>query len=98
MNNKVPYIMCAAIYYDDGNKYPHQPKNIETGMIICGHRHHVCFVTIMHTFPNRDKNNIKQGFLTSDNRFVSRIEAAKIAYDCGQTEIQLPSLFSEDLW
>lgn len=39
-----------------------------------------------------------QGFVTVTGRFVDRKEAAKIAYDCGQIDIQKKELFSEDLW
>ena len=37
---KKEYILCAAIHWDDGETYPHQPKNITTGLVICGRRHH----------------------------------------------------------
>lgn len=33
------FIICSAILYDDGKKYVHQPKNIQTGYVICGYRH-----------------------------------------------------------
>lgn len=46
------------------------------------------------------KQKCEQGFLTSKGFFVNRIEAAKIANDCGQVEslILAPYLYSEDLW
>ena len=40
----------------------------------------------------------QQGFLTNKGRFVSRREAARIAYDAGQLEHLQSSVFSEDLW
>lgn len=41
-----------------------------------------------------------QGFLTSDARFVGRVEALAIARDAGQLLKPTPhrELFSEDLW
>lgn len=42
-----------------------------------------------------------QGFLTSEGRFVSRVEAMKIAHRARQTFREKPrshELFSEDLW
>lgn len=36
----VEYILCAAIWYDDGKEYPHQPVNIKEGYVWCGRRHH----------------------------------------------------------
>lgn len=42
-----------------------------------------------------------QGFLTSEGRFVSRVEALKIAHRAGQkflSQPRPPNLFSEDLW
>jgi len=34
--DKKTYILCAAIHYEDGIKYPHQPRNIEFGIVACG--------------------------------------------------------------
>lgn len=40
-----------------------------------------------------------QGFLTSDGRFVNRVEAFYIAHRAGQIGAKdEPRLFSEDLW
>lgn len=42
-----------------------------------------------------------QGFVTSEGRFVSRVEALKIAHRAGQPfrdTPRPPNLFSEDLW
>ncbi len=44
-----------------------------------------------------------QGFLTSEGRFVNRIQARQIAHIAGQNPTysgnpQSPELFSEDLW
>jgi len=94
------YILCAAIYYDDGQKYVHQPKNIDVGIVVCGRRHHNCFSILYNLLD--DKYDIKlantQGFLTSKDRFVSRAEAAEIALASGQIDKKTDVLFSEDLY
>jgi hypothetical protein len=79
----VEYILCAAIWYQDGNQYPHQPKNIETGIVICGRRHHNCITTRSVTTIDRLCQNV-QGFLTSKDRFLNRKEAYQIALAVGQ--------------
>jgi hypothetical protein len=72
------YILCAAIWfdYDLDNVYPHQPKNIEKGYVICGRRHHNVFA--IHTLIGKPRNHI-QGFVTNKDRFVGRKEAYDIA-------------------
>jgi len=39
----------------------------------------------------------EQGFITDDGKFVDRKEAAKIAFECGQTKKQLDFLYSDEL-
>ena len=102
---KKEYILCAANHYDDGEKQIHGPKNIESGFVICGRRHHNCISVFakMVGFPY-DENGFKlmnteeQGFLTNTDRFVSREEAAEIAFAAGQIKEQTTRLFSEDLY
>jgi hypothetical protein len=43
-------------------------------------------------------NTEEQGFLTNTDRFVSREEAAKIAFESGQITEETTRLFSEDLY
>jgi hypothetical protein len=43
-------------------------------------------------------NTEEQGFLTNTDRFVSRKEAAKIAFDYGQIKDETKRLYSEDLY
>ena len=98
----IPYIICAAIWFKDGNKYSHQPKNVDSGLVVCGRRHHNCFLTVadIKDVPYKDygySENI-QGFLTSDDRFVNRKEAGEIAFKAKQTEKLEDCLFSEDLY
>lgn len=92
-------IICSAIHYDDGKEYVHQPENIKTGLVISGMRHHNCITTKNETHICRDLPGI-QGFITSNHRFVNRVEAREIALSTGQvkTTIHPRSLFSEDLY
>jgi hypothetical protein len=39
-----------------------------------------------------------QGFLTENDEFVNREEAARIAFDSGQLKVLKRKLCSEDLW
>lgn len=96
------YIICAAIWFDDGKKHEHQPRNIDSGFVVAGRRHHNVFSTMADIKDVSCKDfgyskNI-QGFLTSDDRFVNRKEAGQIAFDAGQTAKLTERLFSEDLY
>lgn len=95
------YILCSAIHFDDGKKYEHQPKNIESGLIFCGLRHCSIFPQIGGTVGERQLLGIyqkAQGFLTNKNRFVGREEAGIIAFEAKQTDKLLTRLHSEDLY
>ena len=105
------FIICAAIWFNDGNKYNHQPKNVEYGFVVLGRRHHNCFSSVQSIGKalGYDKTLIvkkgivleekeKQGFITNKDRFVDRIEAAQIAYEAKQIDKPLKRLFSEDLY
>jgi hypothetical protein len=96
-------ILCAAIWYDDdGKHYPHQEiYGVDSGFVICGFRHHN-IIGVLST-NNKYRNDGKeykttQGFITSHGRFVTREEAAEIAYNSGQIKEQVKRLFSEDLY
>ena len=101
-------ILCSAIWVDDERIYEHQPKNIESGFVICGRRHHNCIVTMMMIFediellvPYKKNGKIIQGFLTNDDQFVDRREGYKIAKEANQiihNELIGSILTSEDLW
>ena len=100
-----PYIICAAIWFKDSNKYSHQPKNVDIGLVVCGRRHHNCFLTAFELNGGKrieglSEANAKavQGFLTSDDRFVDRKEAGQIAFDAGQIPKLTDCLLSEDLY
>jgi len=99
------YIICSAIWFKDGNTHEHQPKNINSGFVICGRRHHNCYITA-HILLNTESlewteldNTAIQGFLTNTDRFVDRDEAFEIAKNVGQVKSKKKKLlFSEDLY
>lgn len=106
------WIICAANWYNDGEKHEHQPKNITEGFITCGRRHHNCIGTFAQIvgFPyteigHKIHETEQHGFLTNTNRFVSRKEAFQIARlanqihgpNKGQQENSI-GLTSEDLY
>lgn len=87
IDNTKEYIVCAAVWFDDGVVHAHQPTNIEIGIVYMGLRHCNCFASVGGSVKERLDMGIHekaQGFLTSKNRFVTREEAAKIALDQGQ--------------
>lgn len=98
IDNSVEYILCAAIYLQDGKIYPHQPKNIEDGFIVTGMRHHNCLTVYSYIFGGSKNVPCIQGFLTSKNRFVDRVEAVQIALQSGQLGKSKKELFSEDIY
>lgn len=100
-------IQCAAIWFHDNLLYDHQPMNVKSGFVVCGHRHHNCFMTAYILQSSREyiKLNKTQGFLTNTNRFVDRYEAFKIAKEANQiledSSLYLAKegkLYSEDLY
>jgi hypothetical protein len=101
-SENLEFIVCAAIWYKDFPLSLYQPLNITTGFVLCGLNHasiiqqHVCLA-------NRKQSQMglyEQGFLTSNNRFVSRYEAAAMAIIANQVDITKSGkeLFSEDLF
>ena len=94
LNNTMPtppkekgtvYVICAAIWIKDGKEYIHQPRNIDSGFVIGGRRHHNCLITLKELDKHKrleaieNGTGIDQGFITSDDRFVNREEAGIIA-------------------
>jgi hypothetical protein len=67
------------------------------GIIYIGKRHYNILGTVLPFGYLRDGN---QGFVTDTGEFVDRIEAARIAIECGQIkELKWPpNLYSEDLY
>lgn len=94
------YIICAAIWFDDGKEYVHQPKNITSGYVVAGRRPHNCYMT--HTILNGEtaEKGVKktQGFITSNDLFLNRKEAAEQAFKAGQVKSNDGCLMSEDLY
>lgn len=95
---KPEYIICAAIHFDDGINYLHQPNNIETGLVMCGRRHHNIWYNWAQVSQGKTKRKDTQGFVTSKDRFVNRKEGAAIAFAAGQISKPNDCLFSEDLY
>lgn len=97
-------ILIAAIHFDDGIQHVHQPKNINTGIVVSGFRHHNCFA-VLHALKFSEVlwKGESQGFLTNFHRFVDRYEAWNIAKAAGQIKEDSRrfiegKLFSEDLY
>jgi len=101
------YILCASIWYKDipiawkiGSSA--LPVNCDRGLVFCGHRHPQCMHTMSSITGLRsvtvEVGEYVQGFLTNKNRFVDRSEGAKIAFEAGQTDKELKTLYSEDLY
>lgn len=102
---KKEFILCAAIWINDGVKHEQQPENIETGFVICGRRHNNCYQTIESISGQTANNKIgklinslsldelrkHQGFITSLDRYVDRKEAWKIAKENNQIQFGLMS-------
>jgi len=97
------FILCAAIWVNDGLKHEAQPENIKSGFIICGRRHHNCYQTIKSLTNQTQNGRIgtlinsmtseerkeHQGFITSLNRYVDRKESWKIAKANNQIQFGL---------
>lgn len=102
---KQEYILCAAIWYQEYDTESYTAKNIERGIVVCGHRHDNVIATMKAlanlrtvTFGEDSVGRHTQGFLTNENRFVDRWEAAKIASKSGQIRGGITKLYSEDLY
>lgn len=85
-------IVSAAVKTDDGVIHSMPPPN----------RHHN-IVHALHEANGGRKIIIargEQGFLKWDGTFLDRIEAGKLAIECGQIAklSHPPRLYSEDLW
>lgn len=101
------YILCAAIWYKDFEmpKNANQVKNIDKGVVLCGHRHgHIISQMIAITgkrtctFGENATGESVQGFLTNKNRFLNRKEAHKLFVENGGKPEFKDELYSEDLY
>ena len=86
-------IIASAIKFTPHfGKYP---------VIICGKRHSDCLNEAYEIGYEWDKEELVQGFLTDDNRFLDRYDAKKEARKCRQLvedNDNFRELFSEDIW
>src|ERR1035437_7316081 len=104
-------IVCAANWYKD---FPIvkvieeigfvRPVNCDKGIVFCGLRHHNCLYQMV-AITGKAQHEIGeevQGFLTSENRFVNRIEGLEIALKNNQVldidDVRGDGLHSEDLY
>jgi hypothetical protein len=81
------FIICSAIHYNDGIVHKSTPKNIDTGIVICGRRHFNCvaiFEDMAIVTDGMINRTEMKGFLTNTNRFVGRHEAYLIAFLANQ--------------
>jgi hypothetical protein len=105
------YILCSAIWYkslpllkEDFPASHLRPINVDRGIVFCGYRHLQCLYQMiaMTGLKQHETGEEEQGFLTSENRFVSRKEARNIALNAKQiAEREVANrfnLYSEDLW
>lgn len=104
------FILCAAIWINDGKVHEQQPENIETGFVICGRRYHNCYQTIKDVTTLSANNTIgeliksmsddeirkHQGFITSLDRYVDRKEGWKIAKENNQIQFGLEASENSD--
>lgn len=101
IDNSKEYILCAAIHFDyNGEKTLHCCKNVDSGIVVCGRRHHNVF-TLLHQLglKRKDFGKETQGFITSHDRFLNRKEARDLAIENGQIETaEYSQLYSEDLY
>lgn len=82
--------ICAAI-------------QLPSGRIIRGHRHHHCFAAADAMASVDQIRAAEQGFVTSRNRFVGRVEGRKLQEAAGIPSAavggyRLDLLFTEDLY
>ena len=101
------YILCSAIWYKDlplikEGLANQNPKNVDRGIVFCGHRHPHCMYSMCAITGKRsvepEVGEYIQGFLTNKNRFVDREEGAIIAFDANQIKKEKQTLYSEDLY
>lgn len=73
----------------------------EYSVIICGKRHADCLEKAFQMGYEWSKEDIVQGFMTDDSRFLDRYEAKPEARRCNRLIVdddKYRELFSEDMW
>ena len=74
-------------------------NNSDSWGIITGSRHSDIFEIMFKHGVQYDRDSAVQGFITQEDRFVDRYEAALIAFDALQiTDPSITQLYSEDIW
>ena len=92
-------IVCAAIHFSDGKIYKCRAKNIEDGFVVGGVKHsYGDMIEPISSLLKGIQFKATEGFLTSDNEFVDREQAAKIAHDAGQIKHRVQLLYSDHLY
>ena len=92
-------VLCALIWVDDGKFHLHQPHNIKTGFVVSGWRHGSVFASLKAMGCTPPIRLEYQGFLTSNNRFLNRLEAVESVKETGQCNPEFDDeLYSEDLY
>ena len=69
-------------------------------LILPAHRHcDIFYILKQFGYSKKDYKEIAQGFLDEHDNFYNRVEAKRIASECGQIKEKYPGeLYSEDLW
>lgn len=99
-------VYCAAIWYKQYNREGALlPDNITTGIVIRGKRHADCILNFNNLtglrsvqFGENSCGEFEEGFITNQNRFVGREEAAILAFEAGQIKEIKQKLYSEDIY
>ena len=101
----MPKLVAAAIKF--------KPKGCDYFQIMCGKRHCNVLEMMYNLRIEYDKLSATQGFLTDEDQFVDRYDAAQMAYRNGQIlpdsdllekmdadpdMLNAYQLFSEDVW
>ena len=100
-------IYSAAIWYKELPTVKYNPKNIDYGVVVEGHRHDDIIRTVFVLLGKRTVENGEnsvgetiQGFVTNQSRFVDRVEAMQISRNANQLKSQTSfnELYSEDIY
>lgn len=95
-------IICSAIYLPEYSTPVHGPKNITSGLVMCGRRHHDIISQFVALTGTSLPAMHEQGFITTENRFVGREEACDIAYNADQIKDKSGKygleLYSEEIY
>ena len=92
-------LICSAIWFPLEETMLHLPTNLRKGLVIGGRRHHE-ILEVYRMLDGKHRRDYTQGFLTTENRFVDRIEGLRIALESEQVlESETANqLYSEDLY